>query len=225
MQNAANNFEALTVKGSDGKEIDGSVLVTSKSDGFIAKIANDVNGDLTLKNNKDNGIILLKGYEYGILDVKGNVTLDMGDEFITGRAIWASRNINITSRNGGMFILNIDTEPVENSEILKATKNLTLKAAGNINISEKITAGNNITINSAGIDIFGVGSMTAGDNINLNISNGDIKVRKFYSSGGYVISTKGNMTMTATKGNIEISGSAIANKGNVAIRLKMATSI
>ena len=213
MQNAANNFEALSIESSDGEQINGSILATSNSEGVLVRIDDAITGNLTLTNKNNDGVILMQGYgkENNILDVKGNVTLDMGGEFAAGRAIHSSGDINITSRNAGMFITSIDSK----NNILEATKNLTLKAAKNIDIDGNITAGNNITINSAGIDVFGQANMEAGNNINLTSKKGDIKISSYVPAEkneikGSVSAKQGTIKMTVDEGDIQI-GNEIAD--------------
>ena len=208
MQNAANSFEVLTIKGSDGEKVDGSILATSNSEDFvIVRIDDVVTGDLTLTNKNNAGTILLQGYdlENNILDVKGNVTLNMGGIFLAGRAIHSSGNINITSRNAGMFITSIDSK----NDVLEATKNLTLKAAENIDIDGNVVAGNNITANSAGIDVFGQANIEAGNNINLTVKKGDARIRSYVPAGeneikGTVAAKQGTVKITVGEGNIQI---------------------
>ncbi|MBO4780376.1 MAG: hypothetical protein J5497_07050, partial [Selenomonadaceae bacterium] len=228
MNNAANAIKELTVK-SDGNEINGSVSVTSNIEipdeepdeinlddhTFSARILNKVTGDLTLNSD---GLVSLKGFNgdtfLKTLEVGGNATLDTGIGFITARPIFANKDINIISREGGMFIMNFDY--LENPETLKATKNVNLSAADSIDIDGKITAGSgNIVINSSedGINIFNKAQLQTGKNIDLTVGEGDINVE------GSVTSKKGNVTMNVAKGNLNIENQLQAKKGDVKITI------
>ncbi len=212
MQNAANSFENVEVKSNDIDKINGSISIASNSEPYFAKIhAGNIIGDLNLINHNDNGGIDLKGYELGKLNVKGNATLDIGGFFLASRPIWASKNINITSRNNSTWILNLDF--AENNDILKATKNINLKAAKAINIEGQITAGGSVTTNSNGIAILGTANVNAGTDINLNVGEGNIFIN------GSATTNKGNVIMKIDKGNLNIEGKLRANKGKINVEL------
>ena len=216
ISNDANDFQALTIRSGSGKQIDGSILATGSSEGMLLRIDDVIAGDLTVINKKDNGAMLLQGYlsDGRILDVKGNLTFDTNAYFLAGRTIQSSGNLNITSRNGLIIIMALGND----ANTLRTTKNLTLKAAESINLAGKVSAGNNITVNSAEFDIFSSGSMTAGDDINLTTSNGDIRVRNSAESTGSVTSVDGNIKMTAKAGNIDIDGELLAQNGKIDLK-------
>ena len=212
MQNVANSFESVEVK-STGNSINGSVLVTSNSEGYFAKIdTGKITGDLSLVNTDDDGAIDLKGYEYGTLNVKGNATLDMGGVFMVDRQIWSNKNINITSRNNALFILNLDS--TQNDETLKATKDINLNAAKTIGIDGQITAGGSVIAKSAGINIVDDANVNAGNDITLTVGEGNINI------SGSAMTNKGNVMMSINKGNLTIEGKLRANNGAVDVELK-----
>ena len=212
MQNAENYFGIMEVK-SPSEKINGSVLITGTADSYFTRIANDVAGDVILTNKKDGGAIDLQGYGYGTLNVGGNVTLDMDSFFLTGRAIWANGNINITSRNSAIVILNFNLDSTGNNETLKASKSINLNAAKNIDIQGQITAGSNMTANAARIDIVDKSNVSAGKKIKLKASEGNIAI------AGSVTSNKGNVEITIGKGDLTIDGKLRANKGAIDVEL------
>ncbi|MBR0060893.1 MAG: hypothetical protein IJP68_05375, partial [Selenomonadaceae bacterium] len=228
MNNDANAIKALTAK-SDGEQINGTVSVTSNVEIpdeepddpnlddyiFSARILNKVAGDLTLKSN---GVVSLKSFSddalLKTLEVDGNLTLDTGIGFITARPIYSDKNLNIISREGGMFVINFDS--AENNETLKAAKNVKLNVADSIDIEGQITAGSgNLEINSRkdGINIFGKAQLLAGKDIALTVGEGDINVE------GSVTANKGNVTMSIDTGNLNIEKILRAKRGNVDIAL------
>ncbi|MBR0062458.1 MAG: hypothetical protein IJP68_13370, partial [Selenomonadaceae bacterium] len=218
MRNAANNFEGLYVN-SDGEQISGAVSVTGNSDGFLAVIDKNVTNDITIKNTKSNGVIIL--LDRGILNsTKGNITLEMGGSFLAGAALWANKDINITSRNDSVTIapLNVLIEnnntSTEIGDTLKAVRNINLKAAKTIEVGGQVTAGRNVTAKSSGIGILNNGSINAGSGIDLTARAGDIKIE------GSATANKGNVTMTIDKGNLDIAGKLRANKGEIEITLE-----
>ena len=228
MNNDANAIKALTVK-SDGEQINGTVSVTSNVEIpdeepdnpnlddyiFSARILNKVAGNLTLKSN---GIVSLKSFSddalLKTLEVDGNLTLDTGIGFITARPIYSDKDLNIISREGGMFVINFDS--AENNETLKAAKNVKLNVADSIDIEGQITAGSgNLEINSRkdGINIFGKAQLLAGKDIALTVGEGDINVE------GSVIANKGNVEMSIDTGNLNIEKILRAKRGNVDIAI------
>ena len=223
MNNDANVVKELTVK-SNGEQINGSISATRNFEfpdeepdnvnlddyTFSARILNKVAGDLTLNSN---GIVSLTGFNgdtfLKTLEVGGNVTLDTGIGFITGRPISAKKDINILSRYGGMFVINIDS--ADNPETLKANKNVNLSAADSIDIDGRISAGKNITAKSQtdGINIFDKAYLSAGKELELTVGEGDINVE------GSVTSTKGNVNIKIDNGNLNITNKLKAKNGNI----------
>ena len=220
MRNAANSFESVIVY-SDGKQINGSVLVTSNSGGFLTVIDKDVVNDITLKNTKSDGVILL--LDKGTLNsTQGSITLDMGGDFRAGANIWANKDINITSRNGYITVAKLsslenndtDKKTSDKTDTLKATRNIKLKAAKAIEVEGQVTAGGNITANSSGIDIISSeGNMEAGKDIKITIGEGNIKI------AGSMTANKGNVDIVLDKGNIDIAGKLRANAGAIDIEV------
>ena len=217
MRNAANSFEGVIVN-SDGKQINGSILVTGNSDGFLTVIDEEVMNNITLKNTKSEGVILL--LDKGTLkSTKGSITLDMDGDFGAGANIWANKDINITSRKGSITVAKLSSlneslkSDSESTDTLKA-KNINLKATKTIEIEGQITAGKNITANSAGINIIGnAGSVEAGENIKLTVDEGNIGIE------GSVTSNQGDMDISINKGNLDIAGNLRANKGAIDIEI------
>ncbi|MBR4904628.1 MAG: hypothetical protein IKZ53_08145, partial [Selenomonadaceae bacterium] len=223
MNNDANAVKELTVK-SNGEQINGSVSATRNFEfpdeepdnvnlddyTFSARILNKVAGDLTLNSN---GIVSLNGFNgdtfLKTLEVDGNVTLDTGIGFITARPISAKKDINILSRYGGMFVINLDS--AKNPETLKANKNVNLSAADSIDIDGRISAGKNITAKSQtdGINIFDKAYLSAGKELELTVGEGDINVE------GSATSTKGNVKIKIDNGNLNITNKLKAKNGNI----------
>ena len=202
MSNDANIFDGVYVN-SDGKKINGSVLVTGNSAGFLAVIDKAALNNITLKNiNPDGAIILLnKGT---LKSTKGSITLDMGGDFVAGAALWAKNNINIMSGKGSISIAKLstlkDTEsaPFQNNETLKAIKNINLKAGKKIDIEGQITAGQNVVAkSSSGINIVGKADVSAG-NINLTIDKGNLAIE------GKMRANKGAIDIKLGEGNVKI---------------------
>lgn len=227
MRNAANNFEGVVVY-SDSKQINGSVLVTGNSPGFLAVIDKPVASDITLKNSKKDGAILL--LDKGTLQsTAGNITLDMYGDFVAGAALEANNNINITSRNGSITVAKLNyfkdkvnlkktseetkTTSEETTATLKAAKIVKLKAAKTIDIVGQITAGRNIVADSEEINVVGNADVSASNNINMTVGEGNIGI------AGSVTSTNGNVIMNIDKGNLTIDGKVRAEEGEIAIEL------
>ena len=216
MRNSANNFEGVVVY-SDGKQINGSVLVTSNSPGFLAVIDKNVLNDITLKNAKSDGVIIL--LDKGTLNsTEGNITLDMGGDFGAGANIWANKDIKITSSNGSITVAKLSSldetlkSNSDKTDTLKATKNISMKAAKTIEIEGQVTAGGNITANSSGFDVTSKeGNIEAGKNIKLTVGKGNVGIT------GSVTSNEGNVDITINKGNVDIAGKLRANKGAIYI--------
>ena len=147
MRNAANNFEGFIVK-SDGEQISGSVSVTGNSKGLLAVIDKNVTNDITIKNTKSDGVIIL--LDRGVLNsTKGNVTLEMSGNIKTN-----SSEIDIINTDGNM----------------EAGKNIKLTIGeGNIGIAGSVTAnkGNvDVNIDKGNIDIAG---KTKSNKVSINI--------------------------------------------------------
>ena len=107
MRNGANSFNGVYVD-SDGEQINGSVLVTGNSPGFLAAIDKNVTKDITLKNSKKDGAILLVDKET-LKSTEGNITLDMYGDFGAAAALEANNNIKITSRNGSITVAKLSS--------------------------------------------------------------------------------------------------------------------
>ena len=207
MRNTANNFEGVYVD-SDGEQINGSVLVTSNSDGFAVMIDKSVQNDITVKNNKSKGIILL--LDKGTLQsLKGNITLEMDGDFLAGAALSANKDIKVTSRNGSMTIQSLDENNA--NDTLKAGKNINIKVANMLEVEGQVTAGRNITADTSGIKIVGKADVEAGNNIDLTAGDNGINIE------GSVTSGNGNAAMTIEKGNLSIAGKLQARKGEIEI--------
>ena len=219
MQNRANSFEGVYVD-SEGEQINGSVLVTANSPGFLAVIDKAVLNDITLKNTKADGAIIL--LDKGTLkSTKGNITLNMGGDFGAAAALEAKNNINITSRKASLVVAKLSsvekavTSQVTSENIattLKA-KNINLKADKTIEIEGQITAANNIVAKSKGISVVGNADVSAGRNIDLTVDEGNIAI------SGSATSSQGDVTMTIEKGDLSIEGKLRADKGEIAIEL------
>lgn len=234
MQNANNSLNNVTVKASDGKAINGSVLITDSSDDFTARIVNQVNKDITLTNNNNAGKIFLQAQNDGLLIAYGNINLNSGGDFEVVRSLWAAKDINIESRRGKIMITN-----VSNSSLLRSHGNIKLKAADLIHVQGRINAGNNVELSSLNdaIAILENANVQAGKDINLSITAGDIGIdgsvnskngyiRANVGTGGFYVTGKvrannGNINIEVSKGNIEIGKKpeedTIIAKGNIFI--------
>ena len=248
MTNDANAINELIIRSADGNQIAGNISATSNIEItdekiknsnvedllFTTRLINDVAGDLTLKSE---GVVSIGSHVLKTLRVGGNVTLDTGIGFITARAIWASDDINITSSNGGMLVKQI---AADNNETLKSMRNVNLKAVEDIGVEGQITAGDNLTIDSAttGIKIFGDAELLSGDDMKLTVGEGDINVNGSVDVHGNVtmkvdkgdiaiknetsdaeLEAGNNINMTVGTGNVNVNGFATADKGNVTMKV------
>ena len=199
MSNADNEISILKVQSSDGNDIKGAVNVVNNSDIFSAHINNDMKSDLTLTNKKAGGWLVLINDNSPTLTVRGKVNLEMDGDMLRGGALRGSNDINITSRNGSIDILNFKIE--DNSETIKTTKNLNINAAGEVFVNGKVTAGGDINITSGndGIEVADEGNINASKNLTMTAGGtGDIDV------DGYIWAHKGVITLSAENGNIEL---------------------
>lgn len=94
-----------------------------------------------------------------------------------------------------------ETTSKETTATLKAAKIVKLKAAKTIDIAGQITAGRNIVADSEEINVVGNADVSASNNINMTVGEGNIGI------AGSVTSTKGNVIMNIAKGDINITTS------------------
>ena len=246
MQNAANSFNGVYVD-AGGELINGSVLVLGNSPAFLAVIDKSVVNNITLKNKKSDGEIIL--LDKGALKSKKGITLEMDGDFSAAAALEA-RNISITSHKGSITIAQLSslTETEQNNskkiDTLKAIRNVTLKVAKTIEIEGRITAGGNLKANSAGIDVVGKADVSAG-NIDLSIDKGNLMIEgKIRANTGAidiklgegnvrignettkhdtVVFAKKDINMTTSNGTIDISGKPKSTSGNINIKAQKTT--
>ena len=245
MSNDDNAVQILRVASSDGKKIKGAVNVINKIDMFAAHINNDMKKDLTLINKEAGGWVFLTKDDGSILNVGGKITLDMDSDLLRSGIFWGSDDINITSRNGNIYVIN--WHPDDNGNTLQALGNLNLNAAGEVFVNGRITSGGdlNITSGNGGIEVDGEGDINAGENLTLTASgtgNIDVDGSVWAHGGGITISTEtGNIelgeednsgkavtaeqdiNLTAQNGSINIKGKTVSNSGKITIKANNGT--
>ena len=209
MRNEANSFDGVYVN-SNGKQINGSVLITGNSPEFLAVIDKAVLNDITLTNSNGAIILLDKG---ALKSNKGSITLDISGDFSAGAALWAKKNINITSSNGSVSIAKLSTlegtktTNSENNETLKAGTDINLAIdKGDLTIEGKLRAQNGaITIKLNEGKIYIGNETTKENNEKVVIANRDI-------------------TMTTDNGTIDILGNVESVAGNMNIKAQKPAS-
>ena len=210
MRNDDNAIDTLEVGSGSKNNINGSVLVTTNADEFIALLKNNVVNDITLTNKKTDGLITLQNEDNNYLrSMNGSVTLDMDGSFLRGKPIWAKKDINITSHNGTILILNFSSET--NNQTLNAMQNVTLNAEDAISIDGKINAGNNITAHSNEGEINIVGSVQAKNDIDLTTNKGNIIIGSD-TPKAYTVIADGNINIKTNDGIVTISGKTKSKK-------------
>ena len=243
MSNDDNEVTVLRVASSDGKKIKGAVNVVDKINMFAAHINNDMKKDLTLTNKKAGGWIFLTKDDGSLLDVGGKITLDMDGDLVRSGIFFGNDDINITSRNGKIYIIN--WHPEDNGQTIQALGNLNINAAKDVFVNGRITTGENLNITSSngGIEVYGEGditaenlTLTAGGTGNIDINGtvqansgitistetGNIELGEEKNSGDEITADQ-DINLTAQNGSITIKGETKSKSGNVTIKANNGT--
>ena len=201
LQGTGNQFGTLTVQSADtSTPLQGSVLVKDNADKLILSVQPVVNGDITVENTKNQGVIQVTSELHakgdGTENAKGDITLTSDGSMQTDKRISANQNVQLTSTSGAMTI---------GGAVSASTGTITLNSDGEMQTTGTLTADHYVKATSTN------GAMTIGgdvysknDNITLE-SNGNMKTNG-------KLTAHENVNITSTSGDVVINGDITTGK-------------
>ncbi len=201
LQGTGNQFGTLTVQSADtSTPLQGSVLVKDNADKLILSVQPVVNGDITVENTKNQGVIQVTSELHakgdGTENAKGDITLTSDGSMQTDKRISANQNVQLTSTSGAMTI---------GGAVSASTGTITLNSDGDMQTTGTLTADHYVKATSTN------GAMTIGgdvysknDNITLE-SNGNMKTNG-------KLTAHENVNITSTSGDVVINGDITTGK-------------
>ena len=182
-----------------------SVKATATQNVLLASTNNQINNFVVNGYGNDNSLT-------GNVDLASTVNNDVNVEF--GKIVDGEK-VGLTVNNGSVNVNslgNMSNLNITGGSLTTTAENIgsvTFISAGSITADTVIDSAADIDMNAHGA-ITNTGSLTAGNNVNVDTSAGDINL------GGDVTAQK-NVTVHSDKGAIEISGAVTAAEENVDI--------
>ena len=206
LQGMGNQFGVLTVQSANETvPIQGNVLAKDSADKLTLSVQPVVNGDITVENTKNQGVIQvtseLKTYADEMFHEDGNITLKSDGSMQIDKAIAANLNVALTSINGAMTI---------GGDVSATTGYITLQSKEAMQTIAALTADNNVTATSEN------GAMTIGGDVTATY--GDIRLESKEAMQTTGVLTAGNNVSITSGDEMSIEGDVTTTEGDITLK-------